>query len=473
MNEPQPINAMRGRNARPHNENDVPTDTPRFMGTSQSISSSFMGWLWLAGCLSIAAALGLSWLNQTPTEVPSAFAAQTSLEDQPSSSATIAIEKLRVGDRVAGSYSSGELQGETEVDPSTWRCLKLVASSDSEDGEKIVRVETLQPPEWVTLYEPELGNVVPIPLDLVEMGLPAEMQAVVVANDPCPEIRPGLTTIENQSDAVYELEVAAEDGTTESIRTTGGHKFYRESDQAWVSAQTLLPADQLQGASGSLAVSGVSEVPGLHSVFNMTVEGEHVYRVSTLGALVHNNDCDLVTEIGLPDGSKIDLNAPRTIKGSLSRQQVEQFANTYYDTVARGNAYARAGLIDDIGRANGYKLTNNQLRQVRHYFKNEVFDGVNITQKGGRRYVDFGDYAPGRYTISQKHVRQIEQSVSHLTGEAKMRALRKLHEQYLSNKYGVDMTGMTWHHTETVGEFQRVPLGLHKLFSPHDGLVTR
>jgi hypothetical protein len=32
-------------------------------------------------------------------------------------------------------------------------------------------------------------------------------------------------------------------------------------------------------------------VPGVHRVYNMTVEAEHVYHVSTLGVLAHNQDC--------------------------------------------------------------------------------------------------------------------------------------------------------------------------------------
>ncbi|HCO26023.1 MAG TPA: hypothetical protein DIT97_24460, partial [Gimesia maris] len=49
-------------------------------------------------------------------------------------------------------------------------------------------------------------------------------------------------------------------------------------------------------------------------VYNLEVAGEHVYSVTGSGLLVHNvSDCDLVTKIGLPDGSYIDLNAPTTV----------------------------------------------------------------------------------------------------------------------------------------------------------------
>jgi hypothetical protein len=38
-------------------------------------------------------------------------------------------------------------------------------------------------------------------------------------------------------------------------------------------------------------VKSLSREPGVQRVFNMTVEGEHVYYVSSLGSLVHNTNC--------------------------------------------------------------------------------------------------------------------------------------------------------------------------------------
>jgi hypothetical protein len=63
-----------------------------------------------------------------------------------------------------------------------------------------VEVETLQPPEWVEEFGAEPGAMVPLPLDLLEMGLPEDMEAEVVANEPCPAIAEGagavvLTTV--------------------------------------------------------------------------------------------------------------------------------------------------------------------------------------------------------------------------------------------------------------------------------------
>jgi hypothetical protein len=87
------------------------------------------------------------------------------------------------------------------------------------------------------------------------------------------------------------LNIAAADGRLETVRPTGLHKFFRPADAAWVSAADLCLGDELLGTDGPLVVRRKTRVPGLHRVYNLTVEGEHVYRVSDLGALVHNNGC--------------------------------------------------------------------------------------------------------------------------------------------------------------------------------------
>ena len=80
-------------------------------------------------------------------------------------------------------------------------------------------------------------------------------------------------------------------GWREAVRPTGFHKFYREGDRAWVSAEDLRPGDGLRGRGGPLTVVANRRLPGVERVYNLTVEGEHVYRVGELGTLVHNMDC--------------------------------------------------------------------------------------------------------------------------------------------------------------------------------------
>jgi hypothetical protein len=141
-----------------------------------------------------------------------------------------------------------------------------------------------------------VGATVPLPLDLVEMGMPADLRAKVVAVEPCPPIRSGsgsvvLTTVDHLNPYVMELTVADQRGREEKVRPTGYHKFYSATRRAWVSTEDLRPGESLQGVSGPLHVVALSRLPGTHRVYNMTVEDEHVYNVAMMGVLVHNNEC--------------------------------------------------------------------------------------------------------------------------------------------------------------------------------------
>ncbi|MCP3996210.1 MAG: hypothetical protein GY722_14290, partial [bacterium] len=74
----------------------------------------------------------------------------------------------------------------------------------------------------------------------------------------------------------------------ETLRPTAFHKFYSETRDQWLSAEALQPGEILRGLTGPLQVVSQRPIPGTHRVYNMTVEAEHVYHVSTLGVLAHN-----------------------------------------------------------------------------------------------------------------------------------------------------------------------------------------
>ncbi len=184
-----------------------------------------------------------------------------------------------------------------------------------EDGtQDVVAIETLQPPEWIAEYGAEVGATVPLPVDLVEMGLPDDLKGIVLRNGPCPKLETGpgqlvLTTVNHLNRYVLELSLRASDGRHEILRPTGFHKFFSESESAWVSAEDLQDGEILRGVDGPVTVESVERYPGVHRVYNMTVENEHVYRVSNLGVLVHNNRCGPGNGGGKP-GPSTDPNAP-------------------------------------------------------------------------------------------------------------------------------------------------------------------
>jgi hypothetical protein len=216
------------------------------------------------------------------------------------------IEAIRVGQRVITDLPEGILDidcqpfdrslpdGETRVDPATWRLIRMRAESIWEDGTlDDINIETLQPLEWIETNSVRDGADVPIPLDLVEMGLPEDLQANVLAIESCPNIEPGpgrvvLMTVNHLNNAVVELTVSdGSDGMT-TIRSTASHRFYSDSKDKWVTAAELAVDEVLAGGSALLTIHNKEWLEGTHRVYNFTVECDHVYRVSHCGVLAHN-----------------------------------------------------------------------------------------------------------------------------------------------------------------------------------------
>ncbi|MGI6416371.1 MAG: hypothetical protein ACOX1P_11940 [Thermoguttaceae bacterium] len=255
---------------------------------------------WLAAWLLLAAIFSgrAYWEEASPAAAPqpSQAAAQG---DAPASQP---IETIRVGQRVVASMvgeSHAEAANDTQVDPFTWRLLRLRAEDRWADGKlDVVQIETLQPPEWIATHRATVGAKVPLPLDLQQMGLPQSLQAEVTANEPCSSLSRGpgrvvLTTVNHLNANVLDLTLVDQQGRQERLRPTGSHKFFSEDRQEFVAAEELRQREHLRGAGGRLTLLRAERATGVHRVYNMTVEGEHVYRVSLLGALVHNN-CPLV-----------------------------------------------------------------------------------------------------------------------------------------------------------------------------------
>jgi len=128
------------------------------------------------------------------------------------------------------------------------------------------------------------------------MGLGDDLRADVVANRPCPPIAPGpghvvLTTVDHLNPHVLELVVRESGGQEATIRPTGFHKFYSRTRKTWVSAENLWQGERIATLAGQGQLVSSTRLPGTHRVYNMTVEGEHVYHVSELGVVAHNDGC--------------------------------------------------------------------------------------------------------------------------------------------------------------------------------------
>ena len=115
--------------------------------------------------------------------------------------------------------------------------------------------------------------------------------ATVVSIDECPSEIEGegrLVTgrFEHSSAEVLNLYV---EGERNPIGTTASHPFWSQDRQAFVSAELLRTTERLRLEDGrTAAVIRIEQLPGTQSVYNLEVDGEHVYHVGLNGLLVHN-----------------------------------------------------------------------------------------------------------------------------------------------------------------------------------------
>jgi hypothetical protein len=208
------------------------------------------------------------------------------------------IADIKVGERVA--VSTDDSPKATAVDSATWKKVTLYAEEKWYDGTiDSINVVTLVPPEWIALHDAKVGSMVPIPLDLQEMGLDENLLAKIQAIEQCPEIRAGpgrvvLTTVNHLSRGVCNLTYTNQDGKIETIRPTSSHRFYSLDRKDWIHIGDARPSEKLKGlGSNVITVISCQPLGKTERVYNMTVEAEHVYHVGKLNLLAHNTGCVL------------------------------------------------------------------------------------------------------------------------------------------------------------------------------------
>ncbi|MCC6322744.1 MAG: hypothetical protein IT438_15050 [Phycisphaerales bacterium] len=202
-------------------------------------------------------------------------------------SGLIPIEDLRIGDRVLTGISDED--GEREQPAELW-ALRLTMSNP-EAPDDLIEIELLRSPEWVKQHEAFQGCT--IGLLLHEVGV--QGPALVESLDECPPLNPGLgrlvlATITHLNGAVLTIRL---DGTDQVIEPTASHLIYSEDREDWVPAGELRVGEHLRTTTGLVAIIGIDSKSGVCRVYNLEVETDHVYFVSPMGVLVHN-DCPAI-----------------------------------------------------------------------------------------------------------------------------------------------------------------------------------
>ena len=180
-----------------------------------------------------------------------------------------------------------------EFHAANWRILKLVVPKPDHEW---MKVTLARPQAWIEAAQRDSEGR--FWLEFKELGI--ANWANVLAIEPCPEAAVGegrLVTgkFEHSSAEVIDLHV---DGVSEPIGTTSNHPFWSEDRRDFVQAGQLRIGERLRLRDGSTPVV-TAALPRSQSVpvFNLEVDGEHVYYVAASGVLVHNTYQEKIDEM--------------------------------------------------------------------------------------------------------------------------------------------------------------------------------
>jgi hypothetical protein len=196
------------------------------------------------------------------------------------------IETIRPGQRMLGRNPlREEVERGEEPEAATWRLIRLEMRKANS---RQMRAEWLRPLPWLEKQQGHVGGRVR--LDLPEMG--AVGWATVIAIDPCPEIEPGPGSVvtgtfqHEPDDNLVDVRV---EGLEAPIGCTDNHPFWSEDRSDFVPVGKLHPGERVRAAAlGAVAVVSITPHPRESWVYNLEVQGEHVFQVSEAGVLVHN-----------------------------------------------------------------------------------------------------------------------------------------------------------------------------------------
>lgn len=84
------------------------------------------------------------------------------------------------------------------------------------------------------------------------------------------------------------LQLTLDDGTRITGTTT--HPIWSVDDGDWRRMEDFRVGDRVKTLTGDACIAAITSVPAPADVFNIEVDGDHVYRIAECGVLVHNVD---------------------------------------------------------------------------------------------------------------------------------------------------------------------------------------
>ena len=193
-----------------------------------------------------------------------------------------AIDQLDLGRRVRGTNPLGKSSNSEEPDAS-WKRIVLKPLGDGAD----TQIELLRSMSWLTTNGAESGKT--IDLDIPELHVSGLAHVLSICDGPT--IMPGngqVVTGLFRHTAQELLEVYVS-GLAEPIVGTPKHPYWSATRRMFIAADALCIGEVLVTSDGrAVRVSNLVFRSQPTSVYNIEVQGDHVYHVSSLGLLVHN-----------------------------------------------------------------------------------------------------------------------------------------------------------------------------------------
>jgi hypothetical protein len=175
----------------------------------------------------------------------------------------------------------------SRIDPRDLRVLRLKMVKP--DGGQLL-IDRLEFVENLDESQVQVGSTFYLSYPELDVTGDAEVLAIT----PCPPIpaRPSprhcLVTSKFTHDAAEVLDLSIE-GVAGPIGVTPNHPIWSDDRREFVRADDLAVGESLLDAQGArVAVREITARSGRTEVFNLEVDGEHVYHVSSAGVLVHN-----------------------------------------------------------------------------------------------------------------------------------------------------------------------------------------
>ena len=291
-----------------------------------------------------------------------------------SASRFASIEQIRLGWRVETGISNAERREaigiesdapwwdrrDTVIEQSDWRHVSM--SVTNRDGSQ-VEVHLLRPMSWLQEESVTVGGT--IHLQLTELGVdgPALIQSI----NECPTIQPGLGRVVigrfiHRRDGVMWMKLS---DVGKPIGITDTHHVYSVDRGEFLPAGQLQVGETLKLHDRLTQITSLTPNAGTHQVFNLEVQGEHVFRVTTSGLLVHNT-CGNVSKgkgdfDGAQGGTKIkDLNPLDTPAHTAQRPWLQKLSDAELLSAARtpkdGNGLVRNTRTGNLHDGNGRAL---------------------------------------------------------------------------------------------------------------------